>query len=266
MPHRVPRDPRLTDEANRLIADELRDATGEDVELVEPPQDVARHAGDAPADGSGAGAAAARAPFAQSRFTVVVALCAAVVWGIAIATSSGSWVVLPIAVLAFVGLGLLVARVTLRTSTQVERPAPETMARLEREGVADPERALNEQLRAMDPEPGAEGRADEDQSAVSELLRPGDRARTGGAAERPAAAAQQQQAAWTPSSETSPPVQGSSSVVGKMPYALVFGLMLVTLLAPLLASDADMWVLPLTVWPLCALFFAMSWDYKRKGT
>jgi uncharacterized integral membrane protein len=86
------------------------------------------------------------AAMGASRFLLALVVVAVAIVGSVILVGAGHWWALPIAVvvlLASFGLG---AFMTLKATTEVEKPAPETVARLEEEGVPDPEGAANERV------------------------------------------------------------------------------------------------------------------------
>jgi uncharacterized integral membrane protein len=86
------------------------------------------------------------AAIGATRFLLALVLVAVAIVGCVVLLGAGKWWALPIVVvvlLASFGLG---AFMTLRATTEVEKPAPETVARLEEEGVPDPEGAANERV------------------------------------------------------------------------------------------------------------------------
>src|SRR3954447_15501183 len=130
-------DPSLSPEANRLLTKELREVIGR--EEVEVPVGTPRRARDAHA-----GRSPLVATLVANRPLILVALLAAVVVGGIISLATGWYV----AVLLAVGLHalgtMLVAAGAIQLTTQVEHVAPETAARLEQEGVGDPDRVLGQ--------------------------------------------------------------------------------------------------------------------------
>jgi hypothetical protein len=152
-PRKLPDDPNLSEEANRLVAEELEQATGEPIDRTRP----AEHA---PAsEAAGRPVAPFFATLAQSRVPVVMGLAGAVVFGVIVSLATGSWWLLALAFAVFLLATLVVALVVVRTTGMVERPRPQTIAKLEDEGVPDPERLVNERLAelgAKPPEPSHE--------------------------------------------------------------------------------------------------------------
>jgi hypothetical protein len=122
----------ISDEADRELLAETRAAVGADAsdELQDP--------GDRPRGGSVAGASMANmAPLLIVGLGLGVALLVA-------AAISGIWWLLAIAFVADVAGGLFVARMAMTMADQTEKPSATTEARLEEEGVANPERAGSE--------------------------------------------------------------------------------------------------------------------------
>ena len=128
---------------------------------------------------------------ASSRLLVTVSLAFAIVLGAFLTLTSGSWVWLPLVLAIHAGGTAAVVVVTMRLLGQVEAPDPRVTARLEAEGMRDPERELNDRIESDGGrEPGKRVKRLLGEDA-GELASPGDDA---------AAAARDQQVAWTPAS------------------------------------------------------------------
>ena len=84
----------------------------------------------------------------ENRLLVTITFTAAVVLGAMAALATGSVWLLVLALAVHLAATVVVARLALRLLTQVEKPDPATVARLQREGIADPEGDLNARLRA----------------------------------------------------------------------------------------------------------------------
>jgi hypothetical protein len=176
-------DENLTPQANRILSEELRDAV--DADEVETP---------------------ARRPPARSptvakilagRFLLATVVGAAVVIGALLAVTGGSWILFGVAIgvlLAALGAMVLLA---LQTSTEAEHPRPEAVARLEAEGVANPEQELNDRLQ--------EYASSEPRRPLRRTLAKGDHRRTRRPEDDPARAFEEQQTGVTPSSDRSVP-------------------------------------------------------------
>jgi hypothetical protein len=131
-------DPKLSPEANRLLTEELQDAVGTD--RVRVPRDQADQVGRV--HGSGEGKLGAQ--LASNRLLLAVTFVALVIVGVIVSLATHSWWAL-VAACAVHALGtLLVGTLTLRLSTEVEHVDPSLAARLEDEGVGDPDRALSD--------------------------------------------------------------------------------------------------------------------------
>ena len=140
-----------TPHAKERLVDELRDAVG----------DAAVERADLDVDAAIAGADRGKTPeTGRSRLMFVVLGVTGVIVAAAVGLALQSWVVFGV-LIALHAIGTtIVVTTALRTTANVEKPAPTTVAMLENEGVADPESALNrlvDQAAEADPD----GRAGE---------------------------------------------------------------------------------------------------------
>jgi hypothetical protein len=78
------------------------------------------------------------------RALFIVTLLAAVTLGAVIVLSTGSWWALVVAVGVHAVGTMVVASGAIQLTTQIEHASPQTTARLEEEGVADPDRVLSD--------------------------------------------------------------------------------------------------------------------------
>jgi hypothetical protein len=174
-------DPSLSPEANRLLTEELRAAIGRDEVEVPPTRPHAereRHGG---RSGVAVG-------LVQNRLAFAMVLLAALVVGAVISLATGSWWFLLLA-LGLDVLGVLgVVAITLQMTAQTEHVSPELAARLQDEGVEDPDRLFSDLVEEFAP---AGRRGDE---------------RTTSPDEQPAQAAAEQRSSVTPSDDSSRPV------------------------------------------------------------
>lgn len=130
-------DPSLSDEANRLLTEELRRAVGRDE--VEVPADAL----DRSRERHGAHGAIVTTLIANGTVLLFTFL-ALVVVGVIVSLATGSWWALAIAV-GVHALGTMIAAASaVALTTEVEHADPSTAARLEEEGVPDPDRVLTE--------------------------------------------------------------------------------------------------------------------------
>ncbi len=89
------------------------------------------------------------AAMGASRLIFVCLLGSMVIVGLLVAVSGGGLIFLAIALLSLLIAGGIVTAFVMKATTQVEKPSAETVARLEGEGVRDPEAALNERFDAL---------------------------------------------------------------------------------------------------------------------
>jgi hypothetical protein len=233
-------DPSLSPEANRLLTEELRAVVGrDDVEV----------AADAPRRTEERHGTHSRfvATLLSHRQILLVTLLAAIVVGGIVSLSTGAyWAVLVAVGLHAFGTMVVVAG-AVQLTTEVEHVAPETAARLEAEGVADPDRVLTELVEDF---AGAE-RA----GGVPEVLASGHNERTVHASDYPARAALEQRTAMTPQSEPGE-AAGERSAMEALPWWVVVGMMVVSVAAAPFASRG--WALPLVVLPIGVGWIAMQ--------
>jgi hypothetical protein len=191
--------PDLSPEANRLLTEELREAVG--TETVQVPVGTPRRGTDRPQAGS-----PLAATLASNRPLIIITLVAAVAVGAAVSLATGNWWAV-VAMVAVHALGtLVVATAAIQLTTQTEHASPQVTARLEEEGVADPDRVLSDLMEDYAPTTSPRGTAD----VVSE----GRNERTVRADDDPARAAAEQRTAMTPTSAPGPVAGGEQDRVG----------------------------------------------------
>jgi hypothetical protein len=234
--------PDLSPEANRLLTEELREAVG--AESVRVPTGSPR-----PRAESARTRSPLVATLTANRPLIVVTLLAALVVGAAVSLATGSWW----AVVAVVGahaIGtLVVATAAIQLTTQTEHASPDVAARLEEEGVADPDRVLSDLVEAYAPATAPRGTADVLSSANNE--------RTVWPEDDPAKAAAEQRTALTPSSRPGP-AAGSGTAIAVLPWWVIVGLMAISLVAPIAGDSPRLWSVPAIVWPLCLAWIALQ--------
>jgi hypothetical protein len=208
--------PDLSPEANRLLTEELREAVG--AESVRVPTGSPQPRADSERTRS-----PVVATLTANRPLIVVTLLAALVVGAAVSLATGSWW----AVVAVVGAHavgtLVVATAAIQLTTQTEHASPDVAARLEEEGVADPDRVLSDLVEAY----------------------------------APATAAAEQRTALTPSSRPGP-AAGSGTAIAVLPWWVIVGLMAISLVAPIAGDSPRLWSVPAIVWPLCLAWIALQ--------
>ncbi len=129
-------DPELSPRARELLTGELRRAVGAD--HVEVPESVAR------ASDGGRPRSVTAVLLRNPLF--LITLAAALVVGAVLSLVVESWWLLGAAVGAHALLTLAIVAITLTLTKQAVRPDPTTVVELQREGVVDPERELNDRL------------------------------------------------------------------------------------------------------------------------
>jgi hypothetical protein len=223
---------RLSPDAQRLLTEELREATGR------PDAEVSADAAARHHERVGRRSAVV-ANIVANRHLFIVTLLAAVVVGGIISIATGWYVAVLLAVALHALATLVVAAGAIQLTTEVEHVAPETAARLEEEGVADPDRLLTE---LVEDEAGA-GQA----GGVTEVIGSGNNERTAYAHEDPARSTLEQRTAMTPQSVPGP-AAGEGSAIEALPWWVVIGVMVVSVIAvPFFAQG---WVAPLIVIPI----------------
>ena len=171
-----PQDQRSVDALDEAV----EDAVGHEVD-----EEVSRRALERPAPG-------VVSTLAASKLLVGITLAIAVVVGVMLSLWLDSWWFVVLATAVHVVVTLAVVTMTLRVTTQVEKPDPGTVASLEEAGVPDPEQKVNEAIRAAEGESG--------KSPVRQVLEE-DAGRTQEPTADPAEATTRQQKASTPASE-----------------------------------------------------------------
>jgi hypothetical protein len=222
-------DPNLSEEANAALTEELQQAIG--AQHVSMPA----HTPD-PSSAERSGDSAATATAASMRPLLIVTLLAALTVGAVIALATGSWWALVVAVGVHALGTMVVAAGAIQLTTQIEHASPQTTARLEEEGVADPDRVLSDLVE--------EYTGEAESSPAAGVISSGD---TGSRA--PAA----QRRAMTPGV----PASGDHSVVAALPWYVVTGVTLVALIAAVL-EGGKMWITPAIVVPLGAVWIALD--------
>jgi hypothetical protein len=136
-------DPDLSPQANRILTEEARAAVGSDHARVP----AGRGRADAGAQRGTFGAAvSSNRPFVLISFMVLVA-AGAVVW-----LATGKWWALLIALAVHFVTTIVVVGGILKMTTDTEHVSPEAAARLEDEGVTNPDGRLTELVEEFKPE------------------------------------------------------------------------------------------------------------------
>ncbi|HWI09602.1 MAG TPA: hypothetical protein VNT54_19040 [Solirubrobacteraceae bacterium] len=239
-------DPSLSPTANELLTHELREAVGADEVVV--PKDVPRR-NDEPH--------ATRSPYvatltANRPLLIVSFLVALVLGGIVALVSGQYWAVVVAAALHAVGT-LAVAAGAIALTTQTEHVDPTVAARLEEEGVADPDRVLSDLVEDF---AGAR-----DARGVPEIVTSGHNERTAAPDDDQARSAVEQRTAMAPSSRATP-AGGSSSAIEALEWWVIGAVSLLSI-AVAAVSGGEMWALPAIVLPLTAGWIALQYRTAR---
>jgi hypothetical protein len=163
-------------EAKEILTEEVRDAAGDEA--------ADRAAARLGRDDVGSGGPPTLGAFlASNRLVLIGTLALAVMIGVIAALALENWWVLALPLVVHMIFSGLIATLAIRVSTQVEKPDPVAVGRLEEAGVADPEKTLNDLVeqsagegdgdrarRAVDKDEGETTRPDEDagQAAVEQ--------------------------------------------------------------------------------------------------
>src|SRR4051812_1389979 len=233
-------DPSLSPEANRLLTEELQQVVGADE--VEVPVDSPRRSEQPHGDRS-----LLVATLVSNRAIILVTFLAALVVGGIVSLATGAYVAVLVAV-ALHALGtLLVAAGAMQLTTEGEHVAPETAARLEEEGVGDPDRILNDLVEDYAGAPEAGG--------VPEVLGSGKNERTVDASDDPARATVEQRTALTPQARPGGSA-GAGSAVEALTWWVVGGVAVLSIVFAFLVDRG--WALPLVLLPPCAGWVALQ--------
>jgi Flp pilus assembly protein TadB len=224
-------DPSLTPEANRLLTEELREIVGADeveVPAGTPDERRAPHAERSTVLGT----------IQANKVLFAISLLALLVVGVILSLVTGSWWAL-VAALAVHAVGtLLVTTVALRMTSEVEHVDPATSARLQEEGVADPDRLVTDLA--------SEFAGEQEATRAAEIVSTGRNDNRADPLDEPARATAEQRTAMTPSARRSSPA-GSGTLIGAMPLAVVVGVLLVALVVAI-TQGGWLWLMAAVVW------------------
>jgi hypothetical protein len=240
-------DPSLSPEANRALTEEVREAVGgEKVRVPEhrPPRRM------------GGGGSRLGATLANHRLTIAITFLVLVCAGVIVSLETGSWWLLLAAVGVHAAGTFAVALAALQATTDVEKPAPETVARLEDEGVSNPEGRVNDLVEDF----GGAGAA----RGTAEVASPGSNERTAQASEDPARSTVEQRSALTPGSGPEQPA-GEDSAVALLPWGIVIALVVASVLMAIFAGGGAMWIAPAIMAPLGAAWILMERVLRSRG-
>jgi hypothetical protein len=219
-------EPRLSEETNRAITEDVRAAVG---------GDIARVPEDSPRARVPRGRSRLVATLTENRLILIITFLMFLVVGAIVSLAVGSWWILLAVVAVHAVATVLMTAGVLQATADVERPDQATLGRMEAEGVPDPEGTFNDMVEQF------EG-ADAARSDTAGVVSPTDNERTAGAQEEPGRAAAEQRSALTPGSlpERS---GGDSSIIAALPWYVV-GSLVLTSIAFAIAVGGRMWIAP----------------------
>jgi energy-converting hydrogenase Eha subunit C len=138
-------DPSLSTEANRVLSEEAREAVGSDRARV-PAGTSRAH------EETGGASSTLGATLASNRPLLIISFFTLLTVGVIVSLATDSWWALAAAlVVHFVGT-VIVVGATAQMSTETEHVSPAAAARLEEEGVPDPDQRLSELVAEFDPD------------------------------------------------------------------------------------------------------------------
>lgn len=239
-------DPSLSPKANELLTHELQKAVG--AEEVVVPRDLPDRSDEPHATRSPLVATLA----ANMPILIVTFLGALVLGGIVALVTGQYWAVVVAAALHAVGT-LAVAAGAIALTTQTEHVDPNVAARLEEEGVTDPDRVVSDLIEDFAGARYARG--------VPEVVTSGQNERTATPEQDQARSSVEQRTAMTPSSGGTP-AGGSRSVIEALEWWIMGGLSALSI-AVAAIMGGQMWVLPALVLPLAAGWIALQYWTAR---
>ena len=230
-------DPSLSPRANELLTRELQAAVGDDEVVV--PKDLPHR--ETEAHGTHSRFAAT---LSSNRTLVIVTFVTAFVLGAIIALVTEQYWAVVVACAAHAIGTLVVTAGAISLTTQTEHMDPTVAARLEEEGVANPDALLTDLVEEYAGAQEARG--------VPEVVSSGHNERSAAADEDVARSAVEQRSAMTPTSAPTS-VAGANSSVAALPWWVVLALAILTV-AVAAIQGGGMWALPAIVLPL-----ALGW-------
>ncbi len=241
-------DPSLSPRANELLTDELQQIVG--AEEVVVPEDAPRRSDER----HGTHSPFVAALVSNRAILIVTFLAALVVGGIVALVTEQYWVV--VVALALHAVGTLVVAVgAIGLTTETEHVDPAVAARLEEEGVSDPDRVLSDLVEDFAGARQARG--------VPEVVTSGQNERTTATEDGPARSSVEQRTAMTPSSGGAP-AGGSRSPVAALQWWTVLGIAVLSIAFALIIGG-EMWALPAIFLPLGAGWIALQFWMARGG-
>jgi hypothetical protein len=240
-------DPGLSPEANRVLTEELREAVGADHVTV--PEDAPDRSGERHGRHS---------PFVTALISngalIIITFVSLVVVGAIVALTTGAWWAVVVAAAVHAVGTMIVVGMAVAMSTETEHVSPEAAARLEEEGVADPDALLSERIEDYS---GAE-----EARGTAEVVSSGYNERRSDTRTDPAGSAGEQRTALTPAGTASAPA-GDHSAVAALPWLAVLGPLVVAVVVALVMGGGGWWWAPAVMAPFVAGWIVL---HRRLGS
>ena len=236
-------DPSLSPAANELLTAELREAVG--AERVEVPRGTPRPRRHADAGPLGA-------QFAVNRILLAITFFATLVVGAIVSIALGSWLFVVIACIVHAVGTFAVLTILATAARQTEHVDPGVAARLEEEGVADPDVAFSDMVAAYGAGQPADG--------IAATVTTGANEQTVQPHEQPARAAAQQRTVQTPAGTPTEPAGDGSAMDRVLLRGLAAALALLAVAGGVLAIwlGPRMLAIPAIVLPLIAIWVVLQ--------
>jgi hypothetical protein len=220
-------DPSLSPEANRLLTGELREVVGDD--HVRIPAHTPAREREAHGEHS-----ELFASLLSNRPLFIVGTLALLVVGAVTTLTTGAWWAATLLVVLVVSCAVVAGLGALHLATETEHLAPDVAARLESEGVPDPDKVFTELIEEFAGATEAHGTAEVISSGANEqTVRPD---------ENPALAAVEQRTSLTPSSEPGA-AAGRGGAVTLFEWGFTAGLLVLTIVVAIL-QGGTFWLVP----------------------
>lgn len=229
-------DPSLSREANEMLTRELQQVVGA-TEVQVPEGTLERRVL------SHGGHSTMTATLVDNRPIILVTFLGAIVVGSIIALATGQFWALLLAVGIHAAATVLVAFGVLQLTTQTEHVSPEVHARLEAEGVTDPDQVFNELIEDFSGARTARGATEIVSGGFNETTRMD-----------PTGRAVEQRTEMTPTSEVARPAGSGSAIERGLLVAFVCILAATIVFAVI--NGGQMWILPVVVLPM-----GLGWIY-----
>jgi hypothetical protein len=238
-------DPSLSQEANRLLTEELREAVGAD--RVRVPRGTPRKS-----ERSHGGRGGLATELAANRILLAVTFLVMLVLGVVVALATGAWWAVVAACIVHAAGAFAVLTILGSAATQTEHVDPAVAARLADEGVPDPDAQLTDLVEEFAGASGDHGPA--------ELVTTGANEQTADPAHNPASAAVQQRTVQTPAGGPTAPAGTGSAMDRVLVRGIVATLMVLAVIAGALSPvlGARFLIVPAVMLPLGLVWLVLQ--------